>query len=134
MTFTSNKKIDLKVWVIPPHGELFKLWKLRMPFTITQLLNIDFQGILNWMLTILCYGKRFTRIKWFQQLIFCIKCEMYMQTILNPHYSTHMIIIVMVIMIAFEYEIKLENNLISSLQIVLIVALLFLCANLLLTP
>jgi hypothetical protein len=57
-----------------------------------------------------------------------------MQTILNPHYSTHMIIIVMVIMIAFEYEIKFENNLISSLQIVLIVALLFLCANLPLTP
>jgi hypothetical protein len=45
-----------------------------------------------------------------------------------------MIIMVMVIMIAFEYEIKLENNLISSLQIVLIVALLFLCANLPLTP
>jgi hypothetical protein len=55
------------------------------------------------------------------------------QTILNPHYFTHMIIMVMVIMIAFEYEIKLESNLISSLQIVLMVALLFLCVSLPLT-
>ncbi len=63
-----------------------------------------------------------------------MKCEMYMQTILNPHCSTHMIIMAMVIMIAFEYEIKLESNFISSLQIVLMVALLFLCVSPPLTP
>jgi hypothetical protein len=45
-----------------------------------------------------------------------------------------MIIMAMVIMIAFEYEIKLESNFISSLQIVLMVALLFLCVSPPLTP
>jgi hypothetical protein len=45
-----------------------------------------------------------------------------------------MIIKVMVIMIAFEYEIKLESNLISSLQTILMVALLFLCVNPPFTP
>jgi len=57
-----------------------------------------------------------------------------MQTILNPHYFTHMIIMVMVIIIAFEYEIKLESNLISSLQTLLMVALLVLCVSPPLTP
>ncbi len=92
--------------------------------------------ILFWIgvLTILCYGRWFTRIIWFQQLNFCITCEMCMQTILNPHYFTHMIIMVMVIIIAFEYEIKLESNLISSLQTLLMVALLVLCVSPPLTP
>jgi hypothetical protein len=40
---------------------------------------------------------------------------MYMETILNPHYSTNMIIMVIVMAIAFGYEIKLECNLVSSL-------------------